>query len=158
MFRFQSYSKHNSKHYDIFPICVTYTCHLALLRKLKKQFHRLLLHIFNMKWAVGFRIVFNTEAATQRCSLKKLFWKYAANLQENNHQKCDFNKVVLKLCWNHTSAWLSPVNLFHIFRTVFSKNTSGWLLLTVVISNSSNIWYRIRLIVPVRNNFLVSFC
>ena len=24
-----------------------------------------------------------TEAATQRCSEEKVFWKYAANLQEN---------------------------------------------------------------------------
>ena len=55
MFRFQGCSKPNLKH--IFPICVTYTCHLPLLRKLKKQFHRLLLHTFNMKWAIGFRIV-----------------------------------------------------------------------------------------------------
>ena len=28
--------------------------------------------------------VWCTEAATQRCSMKKMFWKYAANLQENN--------------------------------------------------------------------------
>ena len=49
MFRFESYPKHNSKHYDIFPICVIYTCHLPFLRKLKKQFNRLRLHIFNMK-------------------------------------------------------------------------------------------------------------
>ena len=26
-----------------------------------------------------------TEADTQRCSLEKVFWKYAANLQENTH-------------------------------------------------------------------------
>ena len=56
-FRFQSYSKHNSKHYDIFPIL----CHLHLsrttLKKTKKQFHRLLLHTFNMKWTIGFQIV-----------------------------------------------------------------------------------------------------
>ena len=26
-----------------------------------------------------------TEAATQRCSQEKIFWKYAANLQENPH-------------------------------------------------------------------------
>ena len=57
MFRSQSYSKYISKHYDFFPYCVTYTCHLPLLRKLKKQFHRLLLHIFNMKWTIGFWIV-----------------------------------------------------------------------------------------------------
>ena len=56
--------------------------------------------------------------------------------------KCDFNKVTLQLYWNHISAWgnfieitfqhgCSPVNLLHIFRRPFSKNTFGWLLLEV---------------------------
>ena len=44
--------------------------------------------------------------------------------------KCDFNKVAKQLYRNHTSAWVSPVNLLHIFRTPLPKNTSGWLLLT----------------------------
>ena len=85
-----------------------------------------------------------SEAATHRCSWKKVFWKYAANLQENTHAKCDFNKVAKQLYWNHTSTWVqsnvieialrhgcSPVNLLnllHIFRTPFPGNTSGWLL------------------------------
>ena len=45
--------------------------------------------------------------------------------------KCDFNKVPLQVYWNHTSAWVwcSPVNLLHIFRTSFLKNTSELLLL-----------------------------
>ena len=29
----------------------------------------------------------------------------------------------------------SPVNLLHIFRTLFPKNTSGWLLLNIFINN-----------------------
>ena len=37
--------------------------------------------------------------------------------------KCDFNKVALHGCF--------PVNLLHIFRTPFSMNTFGWLLLKV---------------------------
>ena len=116
------------------------------------------------------------------CSQEKVFWKYAANLQETTMPKCDFNKVALQLYWNGTSAWLlfckfaayfhntfswehlwvaafgtsslnfrsscsqvfssvllcnfieialrhgcSPVNLLHIFRTPFLKNTSGRL-------------------------------
>ena len=35
--------------------------------------------------------------------------------------KCDFNKVAKHGC--------SHVNLLHIFRTPFLKNTSGWLFL-----------------------------
>ena len=67
--------------------------------------------------------------------------------------KCDFNKVAFQLYWNCTSAWLfsckfaayfsnfieialqhgcSPLNLLHISRTPFPKNTSGGLLLTIV--------------------------
>ena len=38
--------------------------------------------------------------------------------------KSDFNKVEMTL--RHGC---SPVNLLHIFRTPFPKNTSGWLLL-----------------------------
>ena len=43
--------------------------------------------------------------------------------------KCDFNKVEKQLYWNHTSAWDSPVNLLHIFRASFLKNTSEELRL-----------------------------
>ena len=39
--------------------------------------------------------------------------------------KCDFKATFL----NHTSAGVFSCNLLHIFRTPFSKNTSGWLLL-----------------------------
>ena len=45
--------------------------------------------------------------------------------------KCDFDKDAKQLYWNCTSTWVSPVNLLHIFRTTFLKNTSGWLLLKI---------------------------
>ena len=38
---------------------------------------------------------------------------------------CDFNKIA-KITLRHGC---SPVNLLHIFRTAFLKNTSGWMLL-----------------------------
>ena len=60
-----------------------------------------------------------------------MLWKYTANLQQNNHaEKSDFNKVAKQLCWNHTSAWVYPVNFLYIFITPFPKNTSGRLLLS----------------------------
>ena len=31
-----------------------------------------------------------TETAIQRCSWEKVFWKYAANLQENTHAEVRF--------------------------------------------------------------------
>ena len=49
--------------------------------------------------------------------------------------KCDFNKVALHGC--------TPVNLLHIIRTPFTKNTYGWLLLchtpTIAKAKSINI-------------------
>ena len=54
--------------------------------------------------------------------------------------KCDFNKVAL-----HTLRHgCSPVNLLHIFRTPFSENTSGRLLLgisQVIMKIWARIWY-----------------
>ena len=45
--------------------------------------------------------------------------------------KCDFNKVALATLIEITLRHgCCPVNLLHIFRTPFYKNTSGWLLLT----------------------------
>ena len=50
--------------------------------------------------------------------------------------KCDFNNVALQL--RHGS---SPVNLLHIFRIPFPKNTSEWLLLTfeckLIVNNNT---------------------
>ena len=40
--------------------------------------------------------------------------------------KCNLNKVARQKSLRHGC---SPVNLLHIFRTPFFKNTSGWLLL-----------------------------
>ena len=43
--------------------------------------------------------------------------------------KCGFNKVASNFIEITLRHGCSPVNLLHIFRTPFSKNTSGWLLL-----------------------------
>ena len=43
-------------------------------------------------------------------------------------RKCDFNKVASQL-----KVGRSPVNLLHIFRTPFFRNTSRWLLLPVLV-------------------------
>ena len=66
------------------------------------------------------------EAALHRCSYKKLFWKYAANLQENNGVV--FNKVAIfiEITLPHVCF---PLNLLYIFRTPFYKNTYEGLLL-----------------------------
>ena len=70
------------------------------------------------------------EAAIQRCS---------ENMQQIYRRtpmpKYDFNKVALhcnfiEIALRHGS---SSVNLLHIFRTPFPRNTSGWLLLKVKV-------------------------
>ena len=43
--------------------------------------------------------------------------------------KCDFNKVVNNFIEITLRHGCSPVNLLHIFRPPFPKNTSGGLLL-----------------------------
>ena len=43
--------------------------------------------------------------------------------------QCDFNKVALECCRNHTSVWVFSLNLLHIFRTPFYKQSCGGLIL-----------------------------
>ena len=50
-------------------------------------------------------------AATQTCSQEKVFWKYAANLQEITHVE-----VWFQWSWNHTSSW----------NHTFYQNTFSW--------------------------------
>ena len=60
--------------------------------------------------------------------IKEVFSKYAANLQKN---------TLAEIPLRH---WCSPVNLLHIFRTPFPKNTSGGLLLRLTCKlGSSNV-------------------
>ena len=60
-----------------------------------------------------------------------LIKRCSENLQEiyRRMPKCDFNKVALQLYSNRISVWVFSCRFLHIFRTPFSKNTSGWLLL-----------------------------
>ena len=71
-----------------------------------------------------------SEAAVQRCSYEKVFWKYETNLQENTHAE---KWISIKLQSNFIEITLqhkcSPSNLLHLFRTRFLENTSGQLLL-----------------------------
>ena len=43
--------------------------------------------------------------------------------------KCDFNKLQSNFIEITLWHWCSPVNLLHIFRTLFPKHTSEWLIL-----------------------------
>ena len=59
---------------------------------------------------------------------------------------CNFIKIKLR-------HGCSPVNLLHIFRTPFPKNTSGWLLLIVVLKIVSHL-----LMLKVRSSLPDVFC
>ena len=47
--------------------------------------------------------------------------------------KCSFNKVAKQSCKVTLRHECSAVNLLHIFRTPFLKNTCGWLLLIMLL-------------------------
>ena len=49
--------------------------------------------------------------------------------------KCDFNKLLCNFIEIALQHGCFPVNLLHIFRTPFSKNTSGRLLLLLSDAN-----------------------
>ena len=72
-------------------------------------------------------MIFSIEAALQRCSenMQQIQWRTPI-------PKRDFTEVTLQLYCNHTWLGCSPLNLLHIFRTPFYKNTSGRLLLSLV--------------------------
>ena len=64
--------------------------------------------------------------------------------------KCDFNKVI-EITFRHGC---SPVNLLHIFRTPFSRNTSGWMLLLKFgeMQFTANIW-KLGRVANIHHNF-----
>ena len=77
----------------------------------------------------------STETALHRCSYKKFFSKYVANLQKNTYAEvCLFIETTL---WHECSS----VNLLHIFRTPFHKNTYGRLLLILVFCFKTTVRY-----------------
>ena len=66
----------------------------------------------------------DAEAATQRCSWEKVFWKYAANLKEAPMPKCDFDRVALQLYRNHTSTWVLSCEFTSYFEKIFFLRTT----------------------------------
>ena len=59
-----------------------------------------------------------------KAAKKKVFWKYAANIQENTHAEV-LQSNFIEITLRHGC---SLANLLHILRTPFLKNTSGQLL------------------------------
>ena len=80
----------------------------------------------------------HTEAATQRCTLRKGILKICIKFTEEHPCR---SAISIKLQSNFIEITLrhgcSPVNLLHIFKTTFARNTSGWLLLDIDLTVSS---------------------
>ena len=55
--------------------------------------------------------------AHQRYSSEKVFWKYAADLQENTNAEARFQSK--ELYWNHTSAWVFSCKFTAYFQNLF---------------------------------------
>ena len=86
-----------------------------------------------------------------------MFWKYAPNLQEDTYAEVRFQSSFNKITLRHGC---SLVNLLHILRIPFSKNTSEWLLLSVFDKSigwrSSTLfkWFQSRYFSMYNANFL----
>ena len=70
--------------------------------------------------------------------------RYSENMQQIYRRtlmpKCDFNKVARNFIEITLQHGCSPVNLLHIFRTPFSKYTSGWLLIDTIYETDNKIF------------------
>ena len=110
------------------------------------------IRIFVISWTHNSKCVMVYQIESFKSWYKSIngFWSY-----RNSHPEVFLGKLVLKICSKFTGehpCWsakllcnfievalrhgCSPVNLLHIFRTCFLKNTSGWLPLelTIIIS------------------------
>ena len=60
---------------------------------------------------------------------KRCFENIPQIYRRTSMPKCDFNEILCNFI--EIALWhgCSPVNLLHVFRTPFPRNTSGWLLL-----------------------------
>ena len=88
-----------------------------------------------------------SEAALQRRSLEKVFWKYGANLQGNEYPYRSVISIKLQsnfIIETTLQHGCSSVNLLHIFRTPFYKSTyRGLLLANEVLLHC--IWHEIQI-------------
>ena len=94
-----------------------------------------------------------SEAAIQRCSYKKVLWKYAQIYKRAPMPKSDFNKVALLLYWNCTLAWMFSCKFaayiqFHFTNCLFNANDS-------CLKNLPLIFYRLLLASTNMCHFLI---
>ena len=82
--------------------------------------------MFEKKWDM----ILNDQKQPSIDALRQRSFKNMQQVYKRTFMpKCDFNKVVLQLYWNHTWARVSSCKLAAFFQNSFTKNTSGWVLL-----------------------------
>ena len=84
-----------------------------------------------------YSLSFSLDEPQHKSNLPKVFLRKGVPKICSKHTgrtpmpKCDFNEVAKQPYWNHTPARVFSLKLLHIFRTLFPRNTSAWLALTV---------------------------
>ena len=127
-------------------------------------------HLFG--WSCNFAVLHNLYPNKAHFSLycrKCLFqtlYIYLHNSGQKHpprgvpRKKCYENmKQMYRQCREHPALWhgCSPVNLLHIFRTPFLKNTSGWLLLSGCLLSIPLHFSKTYIAVKVSSNALLGF-
>ena len=87
-----SYFLHYSNRVDVIFGSTVFTKNIQNLQKPHKSYFVAKPELGQTNKQLQHSVVLHikTEAAIQRCSLKKIFWKYVANLQENTHAEVWF--------------------------------------------------------------------
>ena len=83
------------------------------------------------------KITAKTETVTQRFPRKRCSENMQQIYRRTPASKIDFNKVASNFIETALRHGCSPVNLLHIFRTAFIKNTSGVILKLVKLKRNN---------------------
>ena len=108
--------------YDFYIYFIVITC-----LKLKNIFKNIL-NEEAMHYASNFFFVSNRQKQSHRDVLKK---RCSENMQQI-YRRTSMPKLQSNFIEIALRHGCSPVNLLHIFRTPFPRNTSGWLLLNSI--------------------------
>ena len=97
----------------------------------------------NLRIPILFCILgFLQKLSSRRVPSKRCSENIQAIYRRTPLQKCDFNKVVLQLYWNRTSAWVLSCKFAVYFKSTFPKSTPGRLLLHLKLKLLS--WRRLK--------------
>ena len=113
------------------------------------------------------KLIFYLNCRLQKQPFRGVLGKtYSENIQQIYRRipmpKCDLNKVAKELYWNGTSAWLFSCKFAAYSQNIFSKNTSGGLILrltfTFAWSTSTNRKVAVFYLLKVNNTNIWTRC